>query len=72
MFKLYDRVWVMELNKPKEKLVYAVVEEMDYWKKGTTYYYQLINSRIGATFDKSIRCNPENVFKTREELIKTL
>ena len=43
MFKVYDKVWIMENNKPKQKMIFAVVESMAHFKKGTETHYRLVD-----------------------------
>ena len=74
MFKVYDKVWVMIGSKPSERLVFAVVESMDYYKQGTETHYRLVESRVGAGWgnNEGIRADSGDVFATRGELIESL
>jgi len=71
---VYDSVWVFENNKPKKKIVFAVIKSMNYWKTGTETFYQLVNSRIGAGWgnNEGVRRDHQSMFSTKEELIRSL
>ena len=62
----------MRFNKPTERIVFGVVEEMSSWKQGTEVYYLLVESRVGATERTSEKYTSKNVFSTKEELIASL
>ena len=75
MFDVYDEVWVMENNKPKKKIIFAVVKSMGFSKGGTTeVHYQLVDTQIGAGWgnNEGIRATEETMFSTKEELIDSL
>lgn len=73
-FKVYDKVWIMQNNRPKEMFVFAVVESMDYYKQGTEIHYQLVESMVGAGWgnNSGIRRGDDDIFATKEELVATL
>jgi hypothetical protein len=70
--KVYDEVWIMEYDKPRKKLIYSVVDEMSWFKTGTDRYYNLVGERCGASNSNSIMRKPENIFRTKEELVNSL
>ena len=74
MFKVYDRVWIMEDNKPKEKTVFAVIESMKQPRRDTQFYYHLTALRDGYTWGDGAgdRYHSRLVFKSKEELIESL
>ena len=72
MFKVYDKVWIMYNNKPVSKLVFAVIERMNFSKTGTDINYQLVESRVGASWESSKYVSPDVIFATKEELLETL
>ncbi len=76
MLKVYDEVWIMENNAPKEKLVFAVVESMSYFKAcgKTDVHYQLVNSTLGAGWgnNEGVRREGKDIFETKEQLIESL
>lgn len=74
MFNVYNKVWIMESNEPKEKVVFAVVESMDYSKRGTEKHYQLVNHQCGAGWgnNEGVRRNEDDMFKTKEALLRSL
>ena len=74
MFKVYDHVWIMENNKPKEKIVFAVINSMDYSKKGTETFLQLVDSQLGAGwgYNEGVRRRLSEVFTDKESLIRGL
>ena len=74
MFKVYDTVWVMENNKPTKKMVFAVIESMDYFKTGVEMLYRLVDSRVGAGWGNNdgIRYEGSEIFSTQEALLDSL
>lgn len=74
MFKVYDNVWIMENNVPKQKLVFAVVECMDYFKTGIEKHYQLVDSKAGAGWGniEGVRRNEVEVFISLEDLLSSM
>ena len=71
-FKVYEQVWIMENNKPVSKLVYSIIEEMNYWKNGTETHYTLVNGTLGATSAKAIHRDVTKIFREKSELLSTL
>jgi hypothetical protein len=74
MFKVYDRVWIMYNNQPREFKVFAVVESMDFYKTGTETFYRLVSETCGAGWgnNEGIKVSNEDVFRTKEDLLKSL
>ncbi len=76
MLKVYDEVWIMENNVPKQKLVFAVVESMSYFKvRGKTdVHYQLVDSTLGSGWgnNEGIRREGKDIFETKEQLLSSL
>jgi len=74
-FDVYEKVWVMEYNKPKEKLVYSIVHEMNFSKIGIDTYYHLTNSKIGAGLGNNgedRKWKESEIFPTKSTLIGSL
>lgn len=72
MYKVYDKVWIMQNNKPVEKLIYAIIERMNFPKTGTDTNYKIVDSRCGACWEKSQYVSMDDVYATKEELLETL
>jgi hypothetical protein len=74
MFKVYDKVWVMHNSKPKEFIVFAVVEYMDFYKRETETFYRVVSETCGAGWgnNEGVRVSSEDVFRTKKDLIKSL
>lgn len=74
MFEVYDRVWIMENNKPTEKVVFAVIKSMNYRKNGTETHLQLVDSQVGAGWgnNEGIRRSIADVFTDKEAVIRNL
>ena len=74
MYKVYDKVWIMHVNAPKEMLVFAVVESMGYYKTGTEFHYQLVSDTFGAGWgnNEGIRHESKDMYKTKEALLANL
>jgi hypothetical protein len=64
----------MENNKPTEKIVFAVVESMDFYKRGIEVHYRLVNSRMGAGWgnNEGIRREEHEIFPTKKSLLENL
>ena len=76
-FSVYEKVWIMENNTPTKKIVFAIVESMDYFKVGTKIHYQLVNSRVGGAswgnYEGIRRSRTEHtMFPTKEALLGSL
>ena len=73
-FSIYEKVWIMENNIPTKKIVFAIVESMDYFKVGTEIHYQLVNSRVGAGWgnNEGIRRTEQSMYPTKEALLGSL
>ncbi len=74
MFKVYDKVWIMENNQPKQKMIFAVVESMAFLKKGTETHYRLVDGTFGAGWgnNEGIRREAKDMFSTKSELLESL
>ena len=74
MFKVYDKVWIMENNKPKQKMIFAVVESMAHFKKGTETHYRLVDGTFGTGWgnNEGVRREAKDMFSTKGELLKSL
>ena len=74
MFKVYDKVWIMENNQPKQKMVFAVIESMAHYKKGTETHYRLVDSTFGAGWgnNEGERREAKDIFTTKEALVESL
>ena len=72
--KVYDKVWVMQADAPKQKIVFAVIESMNYSKNGTEVFYRLVDNVVGTGWGnhEGIRYPSEKVFGTKEELVNSL
>lgn len=72
--KVYDTVWVMQKNKAVEKIVFAIIESMDYSKTGVDYKYHLVESIVGAGWgnNEGIPYSRELIFENKEDLISSL
>ena len=73
-FDVYDRVWVMCNNRPTEKIVFAVIISMNYYKNGTEIYYHLVESAIGAGWgnNEGTRVAHEDVYRDKKTLVEAL
>ena len=73
-YKVYDKVWIMRGNVPAKMIVFAVIESMGYWKRGTEIHYRLVMSTVGAGWgnNEGLRVAGIDMFPTREALIKSL
>lgn len=73
-FAVYEKVWIMENNSPKKKIVFAVVESMNFSKTGTSIHYKLVNSCIGAGWgnNEGIRREEKDIFPTKKALLGSL
>ena len=72
--KVYDKVWTMENDRPVEKLVFAVVQSMDFFKRGVEFRYHLVDRRLGAGWgnNQGIERSPEKIFSTKAEVLASL
>lgn len=72
--KVYDKVWIMENNKPVKKIVFSVVHSMSHMKNGVDTHYQLVDSQVGAGFgnNEGVRRGPDEVFPSKDALLKSL
>ena len=64
----------MENNKPTKKIVFAVIESMNYGKNGTETHLRLVDSQIGAGWgnNEGMRYRVADVFTDKESLIRNL
>lgn len=74
MLKVYDKVWIMENNTPVEKLVFAIVESMDFSKRGSEFHCHLVNEKCGAGWgnNEGIQRSLRDVYTTKKELLSSL
>ena len=74
MFNVYDTVWIMQNDKPTQKVVFAVVNSMDYNKTGVEVHLRLVNHQCGAGWgnNEGLLIAPVNVFTSKESLLKSL
>lgn len=73
-FKVYDTVWVMHNNVPAKKIVFAIIQSMNYNKRGTELFLRLVDSQVGAGWgnDEGIARDISSVYATKDELIDSL
>ena len=73
-FDVYDRVWIMENNKPKEMIIYAVVVQASYNKRGQDVHYLLVSTLCGSGVGNNpgIRREENDFFNTKEDLVDSL
>ena len=72
--KIYGRVWIMHGNLPREQMVFAKVESMDFSKRGVEHHVHLVESQCGAGWgnNEGIQRSIDNIFLTKEELLASL
>lgn len=72
--KVYDRVWIMDNNKPQQMLIFAVIEGMDYNKSGTDMHYRLVRDTMGAGWgnNEGIQRMRDQIFLSKAELLESL
>ena len=73
-YDVYDRVWIMQNNKPKEMIIYAAVVEASFNKQGQDVHYTLVSTMVGAGVGNNtgIRAFEKDFFDTKEELVSSL
>ena len=73
-YDVYDRVWIMENNKPKEMIILAAVMEASYDKQGQDVHYFLVSTLVGAGVgnNKGVRRTEKDFFGTKEDLVDSL
>lgn len=73
-YKVYEQVWVMRDNTPTKLIVFAVIESMNYSKRGTEFYYHLVQSTVGSGWgnNEGTRYFWDDVFKNKEDLLTSL
>ena len=71
---VYDKVWIMHVNEPKEMFIFAITESMDYYKQGSETHYQLVSDKVGAGWgnNEGIRREAKDIFNSKEELLASL
>jgi len=72
--KVYDKVWVMRNNSPREMMIFSVLECMNYNKRGTDVYYGIVEGTWGAGLgnNEGHLTAEAIVFDTKEDLLDTL
>ncbi len=72
--EVYDKVWIIQNNAPKEMIVFAVVVSMDHGKRSTEKFYHLVEHKVGAGWgnNEGIRRHDGQIYFTREDLIAHL
>ena len=73
-FHPYQRVWIMENNRPCELTVFATVESMAYDKKGIEFLYHLVSQTVGTGWGNNTgkRVSEDIVFATKADLVESL
>ena len=71
-FNVYDHVWIIENNKPVEKMINEKIESMNYFKNNITRYYKLVHGTCGTHQGDGLLVREKSVFKTREDVIKNI
>lgn len=73
-FSVYDKVWIMEHNVPKQKIIFAIIESMDWFKRKTETKYRLVDSRIGAGWvnNAGIERGAKEMYRSKSELLESL
>ena len=76
VFKVYDKVWVIENNQLREKIVFAVIESMDFYKRKdiTEKRYKLVSGLIGTGWgsNEGTEYSSVSMFNTKQDLINSL
>ena len=64
----------MKNDRPKQMMVFAVIESMDHYKKGTEVHYRLVKGTFGAGWgsDEGFQRTASGIFSTKEELLESL
>ena len=72
--EVYDKVWIMQNNKPTEMLIFAIIDSMDYWKTGVERHYRLVQDTCGTGWgnNEGIRCDVKDTYETKELLLASL
>jgi len=71
-YKVYDRVWKMSHDRPRQFLIYAVVQEMALIKSEVDVRYKLVPEVCGATWDGASGAREADLFDSKEELVASL
>lgn len=71
-YKIYDKVWMMRDDRPKQFLIYAIIQEMALEKTKVDTHYKIVPETYGACWDKSIGVREEDLWDTKEELVMSL
>lgn len=72
MFNVYDKVWVMNNNRPQEKAVNKVIQYASFGKRHVKIEYALLSYLIAGDSSRGAIFQEEMVFATKEELIESL
>jgi len=72
--KVYDKVWIMHYNVPKEYLVYSIIQRMDLMKTCVVVSYSLVDGFFAAdtSSNPEIFVDESDMFDSKEELINSL
>lgn len=72
--KVYDKVWVMSSNRPREMMIFSVMECMNFDKQGTDVYYNVVEGTFGSGLgnNEGRRLPETSLFDTKEDLLETL
>jgi hypothetical protein len=68
--KVYDSVWIMRNNKPKEMKIYSIIEEPTHNKKGTQFRFGLVETFLGK-LGPDIALDSNGFFKSKQELLNS-
>ena len=73
-FNIYDKVWIMQHNRPKEKIVVAKTESISYKGSEVTFEYLLVNkvSRVIIGNNEGIHRPTNMIYRTRKEILDKL
>ncbi len=73
-FDVYDRVWIMQDNKPVEMIIFAVVVSMSSDKRGQDVHYQLVKQLCGTGWGncEGIRREEKDFYNTKQKLLDSL
>lgn len=73
-FDVYDKVWIMQDNKPVEMIIFAVVVSMSINKRGQEVHYQLVKQLCGTGWGsgEGIRREEDSFFDSKQDLLDSL
>lgn len=69
--EVYDKIWIMENNVPTEMIVFAVVDSMDFSKRGSERHYHLVKNKCGAGWgnNEGIQRHDGEIYLSRQDVI---